>query len=130
MALASVLVVDDDEGIRRALRRSLERLDILIHLAEGSSRGFEILRRDPVDIVISDNAMPGMSGVAFLRVVRQTWPSVVRIMLTGAATLETAIAAINDDEIFRFLLKPWDEQELKMTILLACERIKRTPHAP
>lgn len=129
MALASVLIVDDDEKVRNALRRDLSLLDYTLHFADRPSAALEVLRSDPVDIIISDNMMPGMTGLQFLRIVRQRYPHVIRIMLTGAATLQTAITAINQDEIFRFLEKPWDEQALGMALLQACERIKQRASA-
>src|SRR4249919_309054 len=98
MALASVLIVDDDEKVRNALRRDLSLLDYTLHFADRPSSALEVLRNDPVDIIISDNMMPGMTGLQFLRIVRQRYPHVIRIMLTGAATLQTAITAINQDE--------------------------------
>jgi DNA-binding NtrC family response regulator len=125
MALANVLIVDDDDKVRNALRRDLDALDFHLHFADRATAGLEILRDHKIDIVVCDNEMPGMSGLKFLRFVRQDYPDVIRIMLTGHATLETAITAINQDEIFRFLEKPWDDQDLKFVLLKACERIRK-----
>jgi DNA-binding NtrC family response regulator len=122
--LATVLIVDDEENIRCALRRELEMLDCTVLVADRPTAAMELLRKQPIDVVISDNTMPGMSGLQFLRIVRQQYPGAIRIMLTGSATLETAIEAINKDEIFRFLQKPWDEQDLKMTVIKASEKRK------
>src|SRR5919109_1343478 len=108
MALASILIVDDDEKVRNALRRDLDALNFDLHFADGATGGLAILREHDVDILISDHEMPGMNGLKFLRVVRQEHPDVVRIMLTGHATLTTAITAINQGEIYRFIEKPWD----------------------
>ena len=125
MPLANVLIVDDDEKVRNALRRDLDALDFRLHFADRATAGLDILREHKVDIVICDNEMPGMNGLKFLRFVRQDYPAVVRIMLTGHATLATAITAINQDEIFRFLEKPWDDQDLRFVLLKACERIPK-----
>src|SRR3990172_2599422 len=131
MPLASILIVDDDALVRQALRRDLEKLDFVLHLADSPSSAFEILRKERIDIVISDHAMPGMTGLRFLRLVRDRYPQVVRIMLTRAASLHTALQAINQDEIYRFLEKPWDRDELKFMLLQACDRMRKgRPSSP
>ena len=122
MQLPTVLVVDDDDAVRRSLQRDLDRIGCTIHAADSASAAFEVLRKHPVEIVIADNLMPGMTGLQFLRVVRQQYPQTIRIMLTGAPTLEAAVEAINVDEVFRFIEKPWEIQDLKMAIILASRR--------
>jgi DNA-binding NtrC family response regulator len=125
---ASVLIVDDEEKVRSALRRDLEMLDCRVHLADSATAALDVLRRQPVDVIICDQEMPGMSGTRLLQLLRQEHPEVVRVMLTGHATVSTAAAAINQGEIFRFIEKPWDDQELKLTVLQACR--KRAAPAP
>jgi len=131
MPQASILIVDDDENIRDALRRELETWDYELHFAESSNAAFSILANKRIDIVISDNVMPGgMVGVQFLRVVRHLHPHVIRIMLTGQGSLQTTMDAINKGEVFRFLEKPWDETQLKMVLVAACKRIQQAVPAP
>jgi DNA-binding NtrC family response regulator len=125
MPLASILIVDDEAVVRLALRRDLEKLDFALHFADSPSSALETLRRERIDIVISDQVMPGMTGLRFLRLVRDRHPQVLRIMLTGAPSLQTAMAAINEDEIYRFLVKPWDREELKFMLLQACDRLRK-----
>ena len=124
MARATVLFVDDDQGVRSALGRSLRRSGYEFLLAEGPRAALDLLRQTRVDIIISDHLMPGMTGLEFLRLARDRCPDAVRIMLTGHADLETAIAAINEGEIYRFLTKPCDRVELQVTLHLACERLQ------
>jgi len=124
MDRATILFVDDDQGVRNALGRSLRRSGYEFLLAEGPRAALDLLRQTRVDIIISDHLMPGMTGLEFLRLARDRCPDAVRIMLTGHANLETAIAAINEGEIYRFLTKPWDELELKVTLHLACEKLE------
>ena len=118
----TVLIVDDEENVRNALRRALRKEGYTLYFADGPHAGLEILREVAVDLVISDHMMPGMSGIDFLTLVRDRWPDVMRLMITGHADLETAIKAINHGEIYRFLTKPWDDVELKVTLFLAFER--------
>lgn len=111
-----VLLVDDDlpvlEGLERALRR--EGLDVL---CTTSARGaLEILRGTRVDVVVSDDRMPGMSGSALLAAVREVLPSVTRIILTGGGTLDAAARAISDGVAFAFLTKPCEATVLASLI--------------
>jgi DNA-binding NtrC family response regulator len=124
MALATVLFVDDEESVRRALGRSLQRGEYRLLFADGPEQAFEILRQQPVDIIVSDHLMPGMTGLEFLSLARDRCPDTVRIMLTGHADAETAVAAINEGEIYRFLTKPWDNLELQVTFHLALEKLE------
>jgi DNA-binding NtrC family response regulator len=126
MPIASILIVDDDENVRDSLRRELETWDYELHFADSSAAAFEIIGKNKIDIVISDNVMPGgMVGVQFLRVLRHLHPNIVRIMLTGQGSLKTATDAINKGEVFRFLEKPWDEEQLKMLLVAACQRLEK-----
>jgi DNA-binding NtrC family response regulator len=76
-----------------------------------------------VDLVLSDHLMPEMTGLEFLKLVRDRHPDSVRLMLTGHADMQTAIDAINHGEIYRFLTKPWDDTEIKVTLHLAFEQL-------
>lgn len=124
MARATILIVDDDEAVRGALARSLRRCDYRLLFASGAQEGLAALQREQVDVVVSDQMMPKMTGLAFLKMVRDRHPEVVRIMLTGYADMSTAIGAINEGEIYRFLTKPWDDVELQVTLHLACDRLE------
>ena len=108
-----VLCVDDEpyvlDGLRDNLRRSFE-----VETAESGAAGLELLKRDPkgYEIVISDMRMPVMSGSVFLAEARRIAPDSVRILLTGYADTKAAVRAVNDGQIFRFLTKPCDVDEL------------------
>jgi DNA-binding NtrC family response regulator len=123
MSSARVLIVDDEENVRSALRRSLRRTQHQLLFAENGSRALEVLAREEVDIVVSDHLMPGMTGVQLLRAVRSAKPYVARVMLTGQADLETAMDAIRSGDIDRFLTKPWDDLELRAALEMMCEKI-------
>ncbi|HET8723170.1 MAG TPA: ATP-binding protein [Anaeromyxobacteraceae bacterium] len=113
---AAVLVVDDDEHVRRSLRRTLRRTAARFLEAPEAATALEILAREPVHVVVSDYRMPGMDGVEFLRIVKERYPGVQRMLLTGQADTSAIEEAVNRSEIFRFIWKPWDEAHLLLTI--------------
>ena len=118
---ASILLVDDEPGILSSLRRLLRPSGYRIHTAEGGAVGLEILEKEPIDLVISDMRMPEMDGARFLEQVRLRWPEVVRILLTGYADVSSTIAAINRGEIYRYISKPWDDNDLVLIVRDALE---------
>lgn len=91
-------------------------------VAEGGAQGLEILRSEPVDLVISDMRMPHMDGAQFLKAVKQEWPDAVRILLTGYADIGSTIEAINQGEIYRYITKPWTDEDMVLTVRQALER--------
>lgn len=118
-----ILIVDDEENVLNALRRVLRREGYEVFTASDPASALEFLAKNRVDMVISDHLMPKMTGLQFLKIVRNRHPDTVRMMLTGHADMQTAIDAINQGEIYRFLTKPWDDVELKVTIHLAFEQL-------
>ena len=106
-----VLFVDDDERILNALR-SLARPEYEVTTATDGEQALEALRGETFDVVVSDQRMPRMTGVELLRRVRDTAPETVRLLLTGYSDLAAMVGSINDGEIYRFVSKPWDNQEL------------------
>ncbi|MBW2059477.1 MAG: response regulator [Deltaproteobacteria bacterium] len=116
-----VLFVDDEPHVTEGLKRALRREPYEILSAKSAHHAMEILARQPVDVVVSDEKMPGMSGSQFLTIVSQRYPDTVRIILTGHASLETAIRAINEGKIYRFLTKPCNEVDLAVTIRQALQ---------
>jgi response regulator RpfG family c-di-GMP phosphodiesterase len=108
-----VLFVDDEPNVLSAIQRAL-RGQFEIETCDDSTRAASVLRsRGPFAVVVSDMRMPGMNGVEFLAAARQVAPDTVRVMLTGNADQQTAIDAVNKGEIFRFLNKPTDPDELR-----------------
>ena len=119
-----VLFVDDEVGILSALRRVFRRESYEIETAPDGAAGLEVFRRFRPAVVISDYRMPGMSGVEFLAKARSIDPECVRLMLTGCTDLPAAEAAINQGEVWRFLTKPWHEEDLRATVASANERFR------
>ena len=118
-----ILVVDDEENILRALNRSLQREGYKVFTFSRPLEALDALKEIAPDVVLSDHLMPDMTGLEFLKVVRNRADDTCRIMLTGHAEMQTAIDAINHGEIYRFLLKPWDDAELAVTLTLGLERL-------
>jgi two-component system probable response regulator PhcQ len=115
----TMLCVDDEPLVLKALVRAMRPEGYTIYAAPGPAQALEVLSTLPVDLVLSDNLMPGMTGLDFLIKVKGLWPDTVRIILTGQSTLETAIRAINEGQIYRFLEKPWNDTEMRITVRLA-----------
>jgi len=126
LSLPKILFVDDEVDILSALKRSLRKEPYQILLANGGKEGLDILRNNTISVVVADERMPGMSGYEFLEVVKGNYPDCVRIILTGYADNYSTIQAINKGEVYRYLSKPWEEEELKITIINALERNQLT----
>lgn len=118
----TVLFVDDESSILSALRRLFRPEGYRILTAEGGAAGLALLEQEKVDLVVSDMRMPEMDGATFLRKVRDRWPDSVRILLTGYADMASTVAAINEGEIYRYVAKPWDDQQMLSTVRDALER--------
>ena len=116
-----ILIVDDEENILSSLKRLFRRENYQIFTAKSGEEGLEILDEQEVDLIISDLKMPSMNGVEFLTKAKKKNPNPLRIMLTGHADLKSVIDAIDQGEVYRFLLKPWNNDELKMTIKQALD---------
>lgn len=120
----TVLFVDDEEHVLSSLSR-LFRAEPIQPLQAGSGdEALGLLETREVAVLVSDHRMPGMGGVELLSRVRRVSPATVKILLTGHADLETAIAAVNRGEVYRILLKPWDDTELTRTVREAAERYR------
>ncbi|UTY60963.1 EAL domain-containing protein [Massilia sp. erpn] len=109
----SLLLVDDEPNILAALKRLLRRDDYTIHTAASGPEGLEILARHPVDVIVSDQRMPGMIGADFLRKAKDLYPDTIRIMLSGYTELQSVTDAVNEGAIYKFLTKPWDDERLR-----------------
>ena len=118
---STALFVDDEPSIVETFRRALRKEPFGIRTATSAAEGLDILSRECIDVVVSDEQMPGMSGSEFLAVVRRMHPQTIRIILTGEASLRAAIKAINDGEIYRFLMKPCKPEELALTVRQALQ---------
>ncbi len=116
-----ILLVDDEPRLLEGLKRALRKEPYTIVTAGSATAALHIMRGDVFDVVISDQDMPGLTGTKFLQIVHEEFPDTVRFMLTGRATLEVAIDAINSGAISRFFTKPANTTDLAVTILHALQ---------
>ncbi|MDD2897145.1 MAG: response regulator [Desulfuromonadaceae bacterium] len=118
-----ILCVDDERNVLRALERIFLDDDYEIVLAGSGEEGLKIMEESgPFQVVVSDYRMPVMNGVEFLKGVYERWPETVRIVLSGYADASAIVAAINEGHIYRFIPKPWNDDELRVTIQNCLER--------
>jgi len=115
-----ILVVDDENAILESLELTLGS-EYEIFTASSGERGLEILNQEQIALVISDQVMPGMSGVEFLEKVIERNPRAIRMMLTGYADMPSLIRAINEGRIYRYIPKPWEPDDLRISVKRALE---------
>lgn len=120
----TVLIVDDEEMILKSIFRVLRNDNYQIFTAQSGEEGLAVLKQYDVHLVISDQKMPGMNGLDFLKRVKSDYPQILTIMLTGQAELEIAMDAINEAGVYKFILKPWNDDDLKVTVRRALEALE------
>lgn len=112
----SVLLVDDDVEILEMFRKLLRREPYEIELAGGAEPALEMMAHRRFSVVVSDERMPGMNGTEFLSRIQLEYPDVMRMMVTGLSAVDVAMRAINEGQVYRFLLKPVRASELGSAI--------------
>lgn len=120
----SLLFVDDEKNVLSALERAFMDGGMRVNTACDAFEAIEILRSCDISVIVSDNLMPGMTGIEFFRKAKDISPDSVRIMMTAYADLRSAIDAINKGEVYRFITKPWDEDELREVICGAAQKYR------
>jgi CheY-like chemotaxis protein len=109
----TLLLVDDEVAIISALKRLFRRDGYQLLTAHSGAEALELLATHPVDVIVSDQRMPGMTGVEFLRRTKALHPDTIRMTLSGFADLQSIIDAVNEGAIYKFLMKPWDDSRLR-----------------
>ncbi|WP_045225775.1 HD domain-containing phosphohydrolase [Methyloterricola oryzae] len=122
--LDTLLLVDDEASVLKSLTRLFRPHGYRILSAPSGQDGLTLLERESVDLVISDMRMPNMSGAEFLGKVRQNYPEIVRILLTGYADMESTIEAINQGQIYQYITKPWEEHDILLVVRHALDQKK------
>ncbi|MEM9602657.1 MAG: HD domain-containing phosphohydrolase [Pseudomonadota bacterium] len=125
-----VLCVDDEASILASLKRALRKQSFELLIANSGEEALAVFEERTVDLVISDMRMPTMTGAELLARIYKQWPDTMRILLTGYADMESTVSAINDGQIFRYLNKPWNNDDLTVAIHSALEHKRlRDEHA-
>jgi len=117
-----LLIVDDEQNIISSLRRLLRRESYELATAHTGEEALRAMEEQPADVVISDYRMPGMSGTELLKEIQDRWPDTVRIVLSGYSEVNAIIAAINEGWIYKFITKPWNDEEILLGIRRAVEQ--------
>lgn len=120
----TIMIVDDEPNILNALGRLFRREGFNVITAESGEAGLELIRKNEVAVVISDQRMPGIDGVEFLQQLMVLSPDTIRFMLTGYADMKSVLDAINRGEVYRFITKPWDDEKLKEVVSEALEKYR------
>lgn len=124
-AIQSVLFVDDEPHILNTMRWLFKRqYNVLV--ADSGAKAIEILKQQKVDVIVSDQKMPGMTGVEVLHQAKKLCPASMRILLTGYSDFDATVGSVNKGEIFRFVQKPWVNKELKEVVNLAADTASHT----
>ena len=118
----TVLCVDDEENILHSIKRLLRKEGYRLLTALSGIEALKILEENDVHLVLSDQRMPQMSGTEFLAEVKEKYPDVIRIILTGYTEVDSITESINKGNIYKFFLKPWNDQHLKLEIGKALEQ--------
>lgn len=123
-----LLLLDDEQSILNALTRVIKRIgadrlggECQITAFTSAPEALACLQDEPFDLLITDFRMPAMTGLEFLREAIGHQPGVARIIISGQADLATVVTAINDTQVFRFVSKPWDDDELQLAVVQALQ---------
>jgi signal transduction histidine kinase len=121
MTRHTILLVDDEPDVVKSVK-DLLRLDYRVLGATSAADAVKLLGQEEVHVVMTDQRMPEMTGVQFLNKVRGEYPEAIRLLFTGYADIRAVVDAINQGNVYRYITKPWDPDELQSVIREACER--------
>jgi type II secretory ATPase GspE/PulE/Tfp pilus assembly ATPase PilB-like protein/FixJ family two-component response regulator len=117
-----ILLVDDEPNVLKALVRVFHRESYEVLAAANGAEALALLERQTCQVLISDFKMPSMNGGELLRACKSKYPDMIRIMLTGDADVDAVLAAVKEGAVYKFILKPWNDDDLRVTVSLALEQ--------
>jgi two-component system, probable response regulator PhcQ len=120
----TILVVDDEPEVVETLKRNLRNEPFAVVGTTSPKEAIALIDRGGIDLVIADIDMPEMNGLSLVARIQRSHPEVIRILLTGDASLDSAMAAINESEVHKYLTKPWDTGELREIVTSALQRVE------
>lgn len=112
----SLLIVDDNENIVRAIQRLFRKENYLIHTAYDSESALSVMKSEPIQIIISDYKMPNESGLNFFKKIKHSWPDTTRFLIAADLDEISILKAIDEDIIHKFITKPWSDDDLKKSV--------------
>lgn len=118
----TLLFVDDEPGVLNALRRIFLEENYTILTVTSAAEALEVMEARPVQLVISDHRMAGMTGGELLKRIRERWPETIRIMLTGHSDVHSIMGGVRDGAVYKFITKPWNDEDLRLTVSLALQQ--------
>jgi len=116
-----ILIVDDEQAILDLAADTLKKKEYTVITAKSGEDGLDMLVQHPVNLIVSDQRMDGISGIEFLKIAKKKYPNIITIMLTGFAEKETAMKAVNEAGIYKFIVKPWNVMDFRNTVERALE---------
>ncbi len=119
-----MLCVDDEPGVLQALKRLFRKEGYEIHLAQSAHEAIDILKKHKIHLIMTDYRMPDMNGVEFLKKAIEIDPGSLRLILSGYADAKVVCDAIDQGQVYRFMTKPWNDEELLESIRQCFEHIK------
>src|ERR1700750_1291491 len=120
MTQFGVLYVDDEIHNLNSFKAAFRR-DFNIYVAQSAREGRKVLDQNEIAVIVTDQRMPGMTGIEFLKSIIPVYPDTIRILLTGFSDINAVMDAINRGQVYKYLVKPWADEELKMYIENALE---------
>ncbi|HBA86760.1 MAG TPA: secretion system protein E [Geobacter sp.] len=117
-----VLFVDDEAGVLSAMRRIFMEENYRLYTAASGAEALAVMEANEVNLIVSDHRMPGMTGAELLKTVKESWPQTIRIMLTGHADINSVMGAVKDGAVYKFITKPWNDDDLRLTVSLALQQ--------
>jgi len=120
----TILFVDDEKSVLNSLKRLLRKEEYCLFTASSGKDALKVMEKEVVSIVVSDHRMPEMSGIDFLARVKVDYPDVIRIILTGYTEVNAITESVNQGHIYKFFLKPWDDNHLKLELRQALEQYR------
>jgi two-component system response regulator HupR/HoxA len=119
----TLLLVDDEPANLQKLQRTFMG-QYSVHLAQSGEEALQILQKEPIDAIITDQKMPNMTGIEFLELSQKTYPNIVRIVLTGFTDVDDLIAAINTGKVHKYITKPWEPEEVRLAVQDSLEKLE------
>ncbi|MFH2067426.1 MAG: ATPase, T2SS/T4P/T4SS family [Pseudomonadota bacterium] len=118
----TILFVDDEPNVLKSMRRIFRQENYNLLTASSGDEALAVFARESVQVIITDHQMPGMTGAELLRKIKADYPRTIRIMLTGHADVDAIMGAVNEGAVYKFITKPWNDDDLRITVSLALEQ--------